>query len=34
LAGRARMHVESLFSLERMIGETLDVYSALLGGRD
>ncbi|WP_293863037.1 glycosyltransferase family 4 protein [uncultured Alsobacter sp.] len=33
LAGRARMHVEGLFSLDRMIGETLDVYAALLGGR-
>ena len=34
LAGRARMHVENLFSLDRMIGETLDVYAALLGSRD
>ena len=34
LAGRARMHVEGLFSLDRMIGETLDVYAALLGQRD
>ncbi len=31
LASRARRHVESQFSLERMVGETLDVYSALLG---
>jgi glycosyltransferase involved in cell wall biosynthesis len=33
LAARARAHVERNFSLERMISETLDVYSALLEGR-
>jgi glycosyltransferase involved in cell wall biosynthesis len=32
LAARARRHVEAHFSLERMIGDTLDVYAALLGG--
>jgi glycosyltransferase involved in cell wall biosynthesis len=31
LARRARAHVEAHFSLERMIGETLDLYSALIG---
>jgi glycosyltransferase involved in cell wall biosynthesis len=31
LAGRARRHVEAHFSLDRMIAETLDVYTALLG---
>jgi glycosyltransferase involved in cell wall biosynthesis len=31
LAQRARRHVESQFSLERMVGDTLDVYAALLG---
>jgi glycosyltransferase involved in cell wall biosynthesis len=30
LARRARAHVEAHFSLDRMIGETLDVYAALL----
>jgi glycosyltransferase involved in cell wall biosynthesis len=33
LAARARAHVERHFSLERMVGSTLDVYSALLEGR-
>jgi glycosyltransferase involved in cell wall biosynthesis len=33
LAARARAHVERHFSLERMVGETLDVYGALLEGR-
>jgi glycosyltransferase involved in cell wall biosynthesis len=32
LARRARSHVEARFSLQHMVGETLDVYSALLGG--
>jgi glycosyltransferase involved in cell wall biosynthesis len=32
LALRARRHVESQFSLERMVSDTLDVYTALLGG--
>ncbi|WP_420101152.1 glycosyltransferase family 4 protein [Bosea sp. (in: a-proteobacteria)] len=32
LARRARAHVEREFSLEAMVSETLDVYSALLGG--
>jgi glycosyltransferase involved in cell wall biosynthesis len=32
MAARSRAHVEGQFSLDRMIGETLDVYSALLGG--
>lgn len=32
LAARARAHVESLFSLDHMVSETLDVYTALLGG--
>ncbi len=31
LALRARRHVEAHFSLEHMVGETLDVYQALLG---
>jgi glycosyltransferase involved in cell wall biosynthesis len=31
LARRARLHVEAGFSLERMVGETLDLYSALVG---
>ncbi len=31
LACRARQHVEGHFSLEHMVGETLDVYTALLG---
>jgi glycosyltransferase involved in cell wall biosynthesis len=31
LALRARRHVEARFSLEHMVGETLDVYQALLG---
>lgn len=31
LATRARRHVEAHFSLERMVGETLDCYTALLG---
>jgi glycosyltransferase involved in cell wall biosynthesis len=31
LAARARTHVESLFSLDHMVSETLDVYTALLG---
>jgi glycosyltransferase involved in cell wall biosynthesis len=31
LSSRARAHVERHFSLEHMVGETLDVYSALLG---
>ncbi|PSC04853.1 glycosyl transferase [Alsobacter soli] len=30
LAARARAHVEAHFSLSRMVGETLDVYAALL----
>ncbi|MFO1149848.1 MAG: glycosyltransferase family 4 protein [Alsobacter sp.] len=30
MARRARQHVEAHFSLERMIGETLDLYAALL----
>lgn len=33
LARRARAHVEQNFSLERMTGETLDAYMALLEGR-
>ena len=33
LARRARAHVEQHFSLERMTGETLDAYVALLEGR-
>ncbi|MET0745511.1 MAG: glycosyltransferase family 4 protein [Microvirga sp.] len=33
LSARARAHVESHFSLERMVGSTLDVYSGLLEGR-
>ncbi|MBM6596164.1 glycosyltransferase family 4 protein [Microvirga pudoricolor] len=33
LSARARAHVERHFSLERMVGSTLDVYSALLEGR-
>jgi glycosyltransferase involved in cell wall biosynthesis len=33
LAARARAHVERHFSLERMVSDTLDVYSALLEGR-
>ena len=33
LSARARAHVESHFSLERMVGSTLDVYSNLLEGR-
>jgi glycosyltransferase involved in cell wall biosynthesis len=32
LALRARRHVEARFSLQHMVGETLDVYRALLGG--
>jgi glycosyltransferase involved in cell wall biosynthesis len=32
LAIRARRHVEAYFSLERMVGETLDCYEALLAG--
>jgi glycosyltransferase involved in cell wall biosynthesis len=32
LSHRARAHVERHFSLERMISDTLDVYSALLSG--
>jgi glycosyltransferase involved in cell wall biosynthesis len=32
LAERARTHVEQHFSLETMVSETLDVYTALLGG--
>ena len=31
LAGRARAHVETRFSLDRMVSETLDLYAALLG---
>jgi len=27
---RARAHVEASFSLERMVGDTLDVYAALI----
>ncbi len=34
LARRARAHVEAHFSLERMTGETLDVYAALIERRD
>jgi glycosyltransferase involved in cell wall biosynthesis len=34
LAARARQHVTERFSLERMVGETLDCYAALLGSRD
>ena len=30
LARRARAHVEAHFSLEKMTGDTLDVYAALL----
>ena len=30
LAERARRHVENSFSLEKMVGDTLDVYAALL----
>jgi len=33
LATRARRHVEQHFSLERMVGETLDCYVALVEGR-
>jgi glycosyltransferase involved in cell wall biosynthesis len=33
LASRARAHVERHFSLERMVGDTLDVYCALIEGR-
>ncbi len=33
LADRARTHVTARFSLERMVGETLDCYSALLADR-
>ncbi len=33
LANRARMHVTARFSLERMVGETLDCYAALLADR-
>jgi glycosyltransferase involved in cell wall biosynthesis len=33
LADRARMHVTASFSLERMVGETLDCYSAVLADR-
>lgn len=33
LGSRARTHVERHFSLERMVSNTLDVYSALLEGR-
>ena len=33
MARRARAHVEENFSLERMTGETLDAYAALLEGR-
>ncbi len=32
LMRRARAHVEAQFSLDHMVGETLDVYEALLGG--
>ena len=32
LAERARAHVERHFSLERMCGQTLDAYAAVLGG--
>lgn len=31
MARRARAHVEAHFSLDRMIGETLDLYAAILG---
>ena len=30
LAGRARRHVKQLFSLERMVTDTLDIYAALI----
>jgi glycosyltransferase involved in cell wall biosynthesis len=33
LGNRAKAHVEQHFSLERMVSDTLDVYSALLEGR-
>lgn len=33
LAERARRHVEANFSLDRMVGDTLDVYAALLQAR-
>jgi glycosyltransferase involved in cell wall biosynthesis len=33
LAARARAHVEAQFSLEKMVGDTLDVYTALLQAR-
>jgi glycosyltransferase involved in cell wall biosynthesis len=33
LATRARRHVEQLFSLERMVGDTLDIYAALIERR-
>ena len=31
LGQRARRHVETHFSLQNMVGQTLDVYAALLG---
>ncbi len=33
MAGRARRHVERQFSLDQMISQTLDCYSALLEGK-
>ena len=33
LADRARHHVETNFSLDRMVADTLDVYAALLQNR-
>jgi len=30
---RARAHVENMFSLERMVADTLDVYAALIEAR-
>ncbi|MCP8940595.1 glycosyltransferase family 4 protein [Alsobacter sp. SYSU M60028] len=34
MARRARAHVEAHFSLEKMVGETLDLYGALIGRED